>query len=101
MEQLRSSLNKLWVGLVAGIVGPVFGALIFYAIFFGHKTIVEFAQMIINTSSTHSALLSVSLIFNLVFFFIAIRLNWMNAVRGVITAMFIYAPVIVYFKYLA
>jgi hypothetical protein len=41
------------------------------------------------------------LIFNLVFFFIAIRLNWMNAVRGVITAMFIYAPVIVYFKYLA
>ena len=101
MEQLRSSLNKLWVGLVAGLIGPVFGSLSFYAIFFGDKKIVEFAQMIIKTSSTHAGLLSVSLIFNLVFFFISIRLNWINAVRGVITAMFIYAPVIIYFKYLA
>lgn len=77
------------------------GALIFYAIMFNHKTLNSFALMIINKPSTHASLLSVSLVFNLIFFFIAMRKDWYQAAQGVISAVFLYAAFVVYFKYFA
>ncbi|MEX2596353.1 MAG: hypothetical protein WEC59_05420 [Salibacteraceae bacterium] len=59
----------------------------------------RFNHFIINDSSTHSAIVSVSLIFNLVFFLGAMKLDWLKAARGIILATFIYAPLVVYFKY--
>lgn len=94
-------LNTIVAGLVAGLIGPWIGAFLFYIIMFNHKPISAFTQMIINTSSTHSALLSVSLVFNLAFFFLALQRDMYHAARGVILAVFLYAPFVVYFKYVA
>jgi hypothetical protein len=99
MEKLSDSLNKLYVGFIAGLIGPWFGVLIFYAIFFNHKSIRAFALTILNNGSTHSGIIAVSLIFNLVFFYFAIRKEWYRAAQGVIMAVFCYAPFVVYFKY--
>ncbi|GAB5538527.1 MAG: hypothetical protein Salg2KO_06300 [Salibacteraceae bacterium] len=101
MGRLGTQLNKLWVGLIAGMIGPWIGAFLFYMITFSHKTLGEFVHNIVKTPSTHSALISISLLFNLVFFYLALRQEWYKATRGVITAVFIYAPFIVYFKYIA
>lgn len=57
--------------------------------------------MILHNSNTHSGIIAVSLVFNLVFFFTALRFHWYYAARGVIMATFLYAPFVVYFKYAA
>lgn len=98
---MENKLNHLYVGLLAGLIGPVLGFFLFYLIMFSHKPFYGFVRMIMNNSDTHAGIISVSLVFNLVFFFVALRNDWYNAARGVIMAMFIYAPFVVYFKYVA
>ncbi len=96
---MNAALNKTWIGLIAGLIGPVIGYLLFYLITSSHRTLMAFSKMILNNGDTHSAIISVSLIFNLVFFFAALRKDWLYAARGVILATLIYAPLVVYFKY--
>ncbi len=101
MEIINYKFNKLWVGLIAGLVGPLFGFIAFYAIAASHLTFSGFVKMIVNNSSAHSGIISVCLIFNLVFFYIALRKDFYRAAQGVIMATFLYAPFVVYFKYVA
>lgn len=101
MENLSTRLDRIWVGLTCGLIGPWFGLFIFYLIFFSSRSFYHFGLMMLNNGSTHSGLIAVSLIFNLVFFYIALQNNWFRAARGVIMAVFLYAPFVVYFKYVA
>ena len=87
------------IGLAAGIIGPGFGFLIFYMIMFSHVSLSAFIRMIASNGSTQAPLIAICLIFNLVFFFAALRMNWYRTAQGVIMAMFFYAPVIIYLKY--
>jgi len=91
--------NKLWIGLVLGLLGPFLGFVTFYLITSTHQPFDAFVQMILNRSETHSGIISVSLLFNLVFFYLALRQEWYLTVRGVIMATFIYAPFVVLLKY--
>lgn len=99
MGMLDERLNKLSAGLVSGLIGPVFGYLSFYMITSSHRSFNEFNNMIIQNSDTHSGVIAISLIFNLVFFFAALQKDWLYAARGVILATLIYAPLVVFFKY--
>lgn len=99
MGSLNGRLNKLSVGLFAGLVGPVFGYLSFYLITSSHRPFGDFNKMILQNSDTHSGVIAISLIFNLVFFFAALQKDWLYAGRGVILATLIYAPLVVFFKY--
>tara|TARA_B110000046_G_scaffold25258_1_gene24666 strand:- start:1489 stop:1791 length:303 start_codon:yes stop_codon:yes gene_type:complete len=99
MESLTVRYNKIITGLILGLVGPWIGAFVFYLFMFNHKTIGGFIKMIVNNSSTHAPLLSVSLIFNLIFFYLFLRQGMYRAANGVIMAVFIYAPFVIYFKY--
>jgi hypothetical protein len=101
MESIKRQYDKLVAGLIPGLIGPWLGAWLFNLIMFNHLSILEFARMIINTGSTHAPLISVSLIFNLVFFYLFLRNDMYNAAKGVIMAVFLYAPFVVYFKYVA
>lgn len=99
MEALGERLDQIWVGTLAGLIGPWFGFLAFYFITYGHRPLSAFSLMLWRNQETYSAVLAVSLTFNIVFFLIAMRYDWYKAARGVLTAIFIYAPVIVYFRY--
>ncbi len=101
MEKLGIYLDRIYWGLIAGLIGPWLGAAVFYLIMFRHKTISGYIDLIQYSPSTHSAFISVSLVFNLVFFFIAMKYDWYKAAKGVIMSVFLYAPFVVYFKYVA
>ena len=101
MGLMTYKLNKLWVGLIAGLTGPVFGFIAFYLIAASDRSFMGFVKMISNNSSTHSGIISICLIFNLVFFYIALRKDFYRAAQGVIMATFLYAPFVVYFQYVA
>ena len=92
-------LNRLWIGLIAGLIGPFIGYVLFYCITSSHMTFDAFNRFIIHNGSTHSGILSVSLIFNLSFFFAALHKDWYYTARGVIFATLLYAPLVVFLKY--
>ncbi len=98
MESLKR-YDKLLTGAIAGLIGPFFGFLIFYLIMFNDRSLGAFKEMIMNNSSTQAPLMAVCLVFNLIFFFLALRKNWYRTAQGVIMAMFIYAPLVIYLKY--
>jgi len=101
MDVAPDQINKLWIGLIAGLIGPIFGFFAFYLIAAFDRTFFGFVKMIGENSSTHSGIISICLIFNLVFFFLFLRKDFYRAAQGVIMATFIYAPFVVYFKYVA
>jgi hypothetical protein len=94
-------LNTIVAGLIAGLIGPWIGALAFYLVMFNHKPLLTFIDVIQGSNSAQSSLISVSLIFNLAFFFLALNKDWYQAARGVIFGVFVYAPFVIYFKYVA
>lgn len=96
---MNRSYDKMLYGAIAGLIGPMFGFLIFYLILFSHMPLINFIKLVKNTGDVQAPTIAVSLIFNLVFFFIALRKNWNRAAQGVILAMFIYAPIIIILKY--
>ena len=101
MEGLNVKLDRMWIGLLLGLIGPVFGFLVFYLLTSTHMPLENFIRFIKNSSSTHSAIISVSLIFNLVYFFIGTRFNMLRLAQGVIGGTLLYAPFIIYFKYVS
>lgn len=101
MESLTSRYDKFWVGFALGIIGPIFGFLAFYLFTSTHMPLENFIRFIERNGSTHSSIISVSLIFNLVFFFGGTRLDMLRLSQGVIGATLAYAPFVIYFKYVA
>lgn len=99
MGPVTSRFDHRLIGLAAGLIGPIFGCLIFQMILFNQYTFIEFIKVVQHNSGMQSPLIAISLVFNLVFFFAALRKNWYRAAQGVIMAMFVYAPVIIYLKY--
>ena len=77
-------------GVIAGIIGPTIGFFLYYLMLFRHTTVMYLLK---HARDSHfiSALLSLSLIANLVLFFIFIKLNADTSARGVLFATIIYA----------
>ena len=87
-------------GIAAGIMGPVLGVYLFYLLQFSGSA--SFDQYIdhIATLRIMPKILVVSLLVNLLFFFIFIWLKIDRAARGVITATMFYGALIVVLKFL-
>ena len=97
-----SKYNKLPLGLLVGMIGPVFGLLI-YGVYYSTAndvTLVYFLKNFFFGNRTLVApILSLSLLFNIIpFYFFLNRQHWMSA-RGVLLSFFIYAIAIVYFRF--
>ncbi|MCB0395763.1 MAG: hypothetical protein KDD36_03865 [Flavobacteriales bacterium] len=99
----RLALNKIKWGMVAGIIGPFFGFWIYYYMQVAadqiHKTPAAWWQFVLDSKGIQAPVVSLSLIFNLILFFILIWRRWDLAARGVLFATFLWAPVVVYLKY--
>ena len=101
MDRLGLLFNKLYVGLVAGLVGPWIGFLIFYAItaIAFDQSLAQFTDQVFKNASSNSGTIAISCVFNLALFFLVLNRNYLKAAQGVILATFFYAALVVYFKY--
>lgn len=97
---MKKKMDQMWVGIVAGLVGGVIGFLLFHLLapLFG-KTDIIYA--FINYKAQRAPILSVSIFFNLLVFFLFIWNKMYLSARGVILSMFVYGIAIVYFKLIA
>lgn len=94
------NLNKIWIGLVLGILAPLVTLLIVQRSNYKTLNIFEFIDRM-EMMGVYTKILSLCVIPNLLFFFLFIWRNYLASARGVLMATFIYAGIVIIYKYAA
>ena len=89
----------MFPGIMLGILGPFFGFLIYHQFMFPHKPLEVFWNMILQSPTVQSPILSLTLIFNLLLFFGSVKVNMYYMARGILLGTFLYVPFAIYLKY--
>jgi hypothetical protein len=84
---------------MAGLLVPLLALVIFYFISSHDTAFPEFIKFIVSRKKL-SSLISLSLVPDLLVFFIFIWLNYLYSARGVLAAVFIFALIVVLTKFL-
>ncbi len=92
-------LNTITFGLISGMLVPLLALVIFYLISSPDTAFPEFVEFIISRKKI-SSLISLSIVPDLLVFFIFIWLNYLYSARGVLVAVFLFALIMVLTKFL-
>jgi hypothetical protein len=84
---------------MAGMVVPLLALAIFYLISSSGKAFPEFVAFLVSSKKL-SSLISLSVVPDLLVFFIFIWLNYLYSARGVLAAVFLFALAVVVTKFL-
>jgi hypothetical protein len=90
------------LGILVGVFSPLIGFFIYGALWAWHfaKPFNYFLNdVFLGIPSFRSSILTLSLVFNLVPFFIFVRTNRNKTARGVLLAVFLYIPLVVYYRF--
>lgn len=96
MFKKNNRFDKLWIGLIAGLLGPVAGFWLFYLLKFRTRTPEYYINLFLNVKEYQSPILSISIIVNAAILWLFLQKNYYKSGRGVLFATFLYVPVIVY-----
>ncbi len=91
--------NNIRVGLVLGIVAPIIGFFVVYLVGFRGMNFNEYLEML-SFRNKLSSILSLSVIPNLLLFFIFIWLDYLYSARGVLASTMLFALIVVVTKYM-
>jgi hypothetical protein len=86
-------------GFLPGVIIPAISFMSFYLVRYSEIPLMEYI-MFIYFRDVLSPLLSVNILPNLILFFVFIRADYLRAARGVLTATFLYAFLVLVFKLL-
>lgn len=100
---MRVNWNQRIIGLIVGLLGPTIG---FWGVvlYFDAVERIEFSRLwnlFLHNPNKQSAIISLSLIFNLFLFYAFLRLNMNSTAMGVVLGTMLYIPVVLYLKFLA
>jgi len=97
---MKNKLNNIWLGIIAGILGAFIG---FYGFALGwslinDRTVSYFINdVFLNSDLFKDKIITVSILFDVLLFFMAIRLNMINFAKGVLGVVITSLPIIIYF----
>lgn len=94
--------DSLPLGLIIGLIAPVLGFIIYGLLWswYFNKTFSYFVyDVFLGIPAFQSSIVALSLIFNLIPFFIFLRKERYKSGRGVLLALFIYVPVVLYLRF--
>ncbi len=97
-ERPKFDFDRMWFGIIAGIIGPFIGFVVYYMINYFENEFWSFVDMLLRTG-IYVPVLKLSLVANLLVFFIFIWLNKNRSAKGVIAATLCYAFFIVYLSF--
>lgn len=97
MEGLKVKLDKIWFGLLCGIIGPMILFSAYHLIKYGHMGLHRFVHYL-ETEGTFSPRISLCVILNLGLFFTFYWTKMDKAAKGIIGATFLFAFLVVYLK---
>lgn len=91
---MTKQADKIWIGIISGIVLPIIVMAIFYISSYSYLTVPEFLRKMVFASIILK-LLSLCAVINLGAFFLFYRIEYDKAARGVILATMILAFVVI------
>lgn len=97
-------LNNSLLGWVLGLIGPVFGFLIFgllWSTYYRKSLSYLTNDIVLQFNELHSPVLTLSLVFNLLIFLLFNRYDHLKTSRGILGATFLYVPIVFYLKFAA
>lgn len=89
-------------GFVLGLFGPLLGFLVYgflWAVYFNKSFLYFYHGVFVAIPEFRSSIVTLSLLFNLIPFFLFIRSKRYLSARGVLLAVFLYIPAVVYFRF--
>lgn len=94
-----SRYNNIRLGAVLGLLAPLLALALIYIVAFRGMSFGEFLELLTSRRKL-SSMISLSVIPNLLLFFIFIWLNYLYSARGVLASTFVVALIVVITKYL-
>jgi hypothetical protein len=95
----RIQLNNIWIGAAIGILVPVIALFCYYLGKYGDTSIADFLRAYKDQGIlTH--IISLSVLPDLLVFFLFIRKNLLKAARGVLLATFLFTFVVLLIRFL-
>lgn len=98
-RQPKFNFDKMWLGVVLGILAPLITMYVYYLIHFSHINIPKFIAHLYK-AQIQSSFLSLCVVSNLLVFFIFIWSEKYLSARGVLLSTFIYGGAVVYLKFI-
>ncbi len=95
---MSSRYNNLRLGIVLGLLAPLLGFVIIYLVSFRDMPITDYLDLLASRKKL-SSLISLSVIPNLLLFFIFIWLNYLYSARGVLASTFLFALIVIVTKF--
>ena len=95
----KKNLDSLFVGLIPGIIVPLFAVYLFYLLKDFRMDFNNFLNYIFEYKLA-AKVLSVALIANLAVFFLFLQTDRYKSARGVIAATFLYAIIAVFYIFI-
>lgn len=100
---MKQRFDTVFTGAIWGTLAPVFGTLIYFLLqrYVFHKIHVNLDQFLayVGKGKALPALISLSLVANLLVFFLCLRTNMHNAARGAILATIGYGILMIIIKF--
>lgn len=97
---MNCKCNKLIIGIIIGLILPVITAgAIYLSLYNGKIGFIEFLSRLMQVNGM-GKLLSISVLSNMIVFFIAVNTERLLAARGILTSTIIYGVVVFAFKFL-
>lgn len=97
---MNCKCNKLIIGIAIGLIVPIImSVILYYSLYKGELAYLSFLSQLIKMGSI-GKLLSISVLPNLILFFIAANRERLLAARGIVTATLVYTVVVLIFKFM-
>jgi hypothetical protein len=98
----KINFNSFITGLVTGIFFPLIGFFLYgigWANFFNRSLSYFINQTFLGVSSNQSSIISLSILANLIPFYFYLNTKREVSAKGVLGAVFIYVPIILYLRF--
>jgi hypothetical protein len=98
----KKKYDNLLFGLIVGLLSPFVGFVIYgalWALYFDKPFEYFVNDIFVGVEAFRSSIVALSLIFNLAPFFIFLRSDRYQSGRGVLLALFLYVPLVIYLRF--
>lgn len=97
-------MNSVWVGVLFGLIGTLIGfavMTVWWSLANGTTFEYFINDVFIESALYKDSILTISVLFNVAVFWVALQKDWVSFAKGVLSVIFISVPFIIWYQYQA